>query len=177
MRGASLTMLLGLMILFSGCAAANRETRTMEVTAYCSCGKCCGWERGSWKRLKLDVWNKYISYGQMEGKPYTGRTSSGTRPQEPRPGLFSADSIARPWMIPVRTVFFPWLMFPREGTIAADTRHYPFGTRMHIPGYGWGVVEDRGSAINGPKRIDLFFDSHGQALRWGRKKVKVQIER
>jgi 3D (Asp-Asp-Asp) domain-containing protein len=34
-----------------------------------------------------------------------------------------------------------------KGTIAADTRYYPYGTVMKIPGYGKGVVEDTGSAI------------------------------
>ncbi len=177
MRGALLPILLSMAVLFSGCASTQRETRTMEVTAYCNCGKCCGWERGSWKCLKLDVWNKYISSGSMKGKPYTGRTSSGTKPREPQPGLFSADSIVHPWMIPLRTVFFPWLLLPRKGTIAADTRYYRFGTRMYVRGYGWGVVEDRGSAIKGPNRLDIFFDSHSQALKWGRKKVRVQIEK
>ncbi len=62
------------------------------------------------------------------------------------------------------------------GTIAADTDVYPFGTRMHVPGYGWGTVEDRGGAIKGG-RIDLFFNSHEDALRWGRQTVKVQIVR
>jgi 3D (Asp-Asp-Asp) domain-containing protein len=37
-----------------------------------------------------------------------------------------------------------------------DAEHYPFGTIMDIPGYGRGIVEDRGSAIKGPNRIDLF---------------------
>ena len=46
---------------------------------------------------------------------------------------------------------------------------------MFVPGYGWGVVEDRGGAIKGPDRIDLYFDSHSDALEWGRKRVKVEI--
>ena len=66
---------------------------------------------------------------------------------------------------------------PRDGTIAADTAHYPFGTRMYVPGYGWGVVEDRGSAIKGKNRLDLFFKSHNRALEWGRKRVDVRIEK
>lgn len=66
---------------------------------------------------------------------------------------------------------------PRDGTVAADTKFYRFGTRMYVPGYGWGVVEDRGSAIKGPERIDVYFNSHQEALAWGRKKVNVQIER
>lgn len=62
----------------------------------------------------------------------------------------------------------------RKGTIAADTRKYPFGTIMYIDGYGWGRVEDRGGAIKGEK-IDLFFPSHRQAVKWGRRTVKVKI--
>ena len=42
------------------------------------------------------------------------------------------------------------------GTIAADTRYYPFGTIMFIPDYGWGRVEDIGGAIKG-MHIDLYF--------------------
>ncbi len=64
----------------------------------------------------------------------------------------------------------------RKGTIAADTRHYPFGTRIYVPGYGQGVVHDRGGAIGGPARIDLFFRSHRQALRWGRQTLTVYVE-
>ncbi len=148
----------------------------MEATAYCGCSQCCGWERGSYKYLKLDFWNRYVSDGNQKGRSYTGQTASGTEPQEPEEGLFSMDSIHRPWMIPVRTIFFPWYLLPEEGTIAADTKYYPFGTRMYVPGYGWGIVEDRGGAIKGPNRIDLFFHSHEEALEWGRKKIRVQIE-
>lgn len=149
----------------------------MEVTGYCNCGKCCCWERGSWKYLKLDVWNKYVNKGKNNGKPYTGKTASGTEPHTPHPGLFSFDSVKKPWMIPLRIIFFPWLLLPRDGTIAADTRYYPFGTRMYVPGYGWGVVEDRGSAIKGSRRLDLYYSSHNDALNWGRKKINVRIKR
>jgi len=147
----------------------------VEVTGYCGCGECCGWERGSWKYLKLDVWNRYVSDGPREGETYTGKTASGTKPREPYPGLFSLNSLTHPWMIPVRIILFPWLLLPRDGTIAADTAYYPFGTRMYVPGYGMGTVEDRGSAIKGANRLDLFFESHQKALEWGRRQVKVEI--
>lgn len=62
----------------------------------------------------------------------------------------------------------------RRGTIAADTRIYPFGTIMYIEGYGYGKVEDRGGAIKG-QSIDLFFGSHQKALEWGRQKKKVKV--
>ena len=62
----------------------------------------------------------------------------------------------------------------RHGTIAADTSRYPFGTRMKVPGYGKGTVEDVGSAIKG-EHIDLFFKSHKDAQRWGVRKLKVTV--
>ena len=163
-----------LCLFLTGCAGP--KTRIMEVTAYCGCQKCCSWERGSWKYLKLDVWNRYVSEGKSEGNIYTGMTAAGIEPKEPVPGLFSVDSLINPWMIPVRTIF-PWLWIQEDGTIAADTKYYPFGTRMYIPGWGWGVVADRGSAIKGPERIDLYFESHVDALIWGRRRLQVEIER
>lgn len=158
-----------------GCGPAV-VVRKMEVTAYCGCGQCCQWERGSWKYLKLNFWNKYISSGKNKGRPYSGLTASGTKPHQPRPGLFSADTFCRPWVLPFRLVI-PWLWCARDGTIAADTVYYPFGTRMFVEGYGYGIVEDRGGAIKGPRRIDLFYDSHKRALRWGRRQMEVKVFR
>ncbi len=161
-----------LLLLLSSCA--QHPTRMMEITAYCGCGACCSWERGRWLFLKLDFWNKYVSAGHRQGQTYSGKTAWNRDPVEPRPGLFSGDSLRHPWMIPFRTVF-PWLWIQRDGTIAADTKYYSFGTRIYVPGYGWGVVADRGSAIKGPDRLDLFFESHQEALVWGRKRLQVQI--
>lgn len=62
----------------------------------------------------------------------------------------------------------------RKGTIAADTTKYPFGTIMFIPGYGYGCVEDRGSAI-ADDHIDLFFRRHRDAVEWGRQVKTVRI--
>lgn len=62
----------------------------------------------------------------------------------------------------------------RPGTIAADTRKYPFGTIMYVPGYGYGMVEDRGGAIKGHK-IDLYFRTHQKALEWGRQHKQVKV--
>lgn len=158
--------------MLGGCAK-KPVGKMIETTAYCGCGQCCGWERGSWSKLKLDVWNRYVSQGNQAGHPYSGRTASGTKPSEPQPGLFSMDSAAKPWTIPYRMM--PWAIMADEGTIAADTRYYPFGTRMYVPGYGWGRVEDRGGAIKGSNRIDLYFKSHQEALEWGRKRLRVEI--
>ena len=173
--GFVLTILACSLFLLSSCAK-KPVGRIMEATAYCGCSKCCSWERGSWAYLKLDFWNRYVSAGKGKGRYYTGQTASGTYPNEPEEGFFSMDSLHRPWMIPTRLILFPWYFLPEDGTIAADTRYYPFGTRMYVPGYGWGVVEDRGSAIKGIDRIDLYFNSHSEALEWGRRRVYVTIE-
>ena len=63
-----------------------------------------------------------------------------------RPPLFSKLSLMNYQNLPTRLLFFPWRLLPRHGTIAADTTYYPFGTRMFIPGYGWGEVSFRPTA-------------------------------
>lgn len=62
----------------------------------------------------------------------------------------------------------------RRGVVAVDPVLIPLGTRMYIMGYGEGYACDIGSAIKGNK-IDLAFDNRGQALEWGRRRVRVYI--
>lgn len=60
-------------------------------------------------------------------------------------------------------------------TIAADLSVYPIGTIMYIPDYGYGVVADKGSAINGDE-IDLYYPTVEDVYaKWGKKEVKVYI--
>ncbi|WP_055109002.1 3D domain-containing protein [Paenibacillus ihumii] len=62
-------------------------------------------------------------------------------------------------------------------TIAADLKVFPLGTILYIPGYGYGVVADKGSAIKGNK-IDLYFATTKQVFKeWGKKEVEVQVIR
>lgn len=63
----------------------------------------------------------------------------------------------------------------RHGTIAADPRVYPFGTKLNVPGYGKGVVQDVGGAIKG-RHIDVWFPTHAEALRWGRRYLRVTAD-
>ena len=62
-----------------------------------------------------------------------------------------------------------------KGTIAADPAVYPFGTRIGIPGYGLGIVQDIGGSIKGA-HIDIWFPSHMEALAGGARKLKVKVE-
>lgn len=60
-------------------------------------------------------------------------------------------------------------------TIAADLKQFPIGSILYIPGYGYGIVADIGSAIKG-KKIDLYFDTTQQVYdQWGKKNVDVQM--
>lgn len=59
-------------------------------------------------------------------------------------------------------------------TIAADTSVLPFGTVVVIDGLEF-VVEDRGSAIEG-NRIDIFFETHEEALNWGKQTKMIYIK-
>lgn len=62
----------------------------------------------------------------------------------------------------------------RTGIVAVDPRVIPMGTEMYIPGYGWAVAADTGSAIKGNK-IDLCMEDAGAAWRFGRRMIKVYI--
>jgi len=62
----------------------------------------------------------------------------------------------------------------RHGVIAVDPQVIPLGTRVFIPGYGDAVAEDIGSAIRG-HRIDVAFDSHEEALAFGRRDLEIII--
>lgn len=62
----------------------------------------------------------------------------------------------------------------RYGIVAVDPNVIPMGTRLYVEGYGEAIAADQGNAIKG-NRIDLFFDSHQEALNWGKKTVKVTI--
>lgn len=55
-------------------------------------------------------------------------------------------------------------------TVAADAAVLPMGTEIELDGHTY-TVQDTGGAIKG-NRLDLYFDSHEDALRWGvREKV------
>jgi 3D (Asp-Asp-Asp) domain-containing protein len=60
------------------------------------------------------------------------------------------------------------------GIVAVDPRVIPLGTRLYIPGYGYAIAADTGGAIKG-NRIDLCFNTCSEAIRWGRREVKVYI--
>ena len=57
-------------------------------------------------------------------------------------------------------------------TVAASGK-FAFGTKLNINGHVY-TVEDRGGAINGNK-IDIFVNSHAEALAWGVRYLPVSV--
>ena len=90
----------------------------------------------------------YASTGKRPGDPYYGITASGTQ--------------ARP------------------GVVAVDPSVIPLGTKLYIESmdgtgsYGYASAEDKGGAIKG-NRIDLFYSNRSDAMKFGRRQVKVYI--
>lgn len=64
--------------------------------------------------------------------------------------------------------------------IAVDPNVIPLNSKVYVEGlygawdYGYAIAADTGSAIKDLK-IDLYMDTHEEALQWGRKTVKVYI--
>lgn len=98
---------------------------------------------------------------QVVATGYTaGVESTGKKPGHPQYGItYSGVKVRRDFV----------------STIAADPSVFPIGTLLYIPGYGYGVVADTGSAIKGNK-IDLYFETIGQVYQeWGKRSVEVEL--
>jgi len=91
---------------------------------------------------------------------YAGVESTGKDPSHPSYGItYSGIKVRR----------------DEYSTIAADLRVFPLGTVLYIPGYGYGVVADKGGAIRGNK-IDLYFETKRDVYQqWGKKAVDVYV--
>jgi 3D (Asp-Asp-Asp) domain-containing protein len=63
---------------------------------------------------------------------------------------------------------------PKRGIVAVDPSVIPLGTRMYIPGYGYGVARDTGGAVKG-NIIDVYMNSESECRQWGRRTVTITI--
>jgi 3D (Asp-Asp-Asp) domain-containing protein len=67
----------------------------------------------------------------------------------------------------------------KYGVVAVDPKVIPLGSRVYVEGggyvYGAAIAADTGGAIRGNK-IDLCFNTHAEALAFGRRTVKVRVE-
>ncbi|MGP6149686.1 3D domain-containing protein [Priestia flexa] len=63
---------------------------------------------------------------------------------------------------------------PNLKVISVDPKVIKLGSKVWVEGYGTAIAGDKGSAIRGNK-IDVFIPNQKEALKWGRKTVKVRI--
>ena len=64
--------------------------------------------------------------------------------------------------------------YTQHGTIAVDPRVIPLGSRIYVPGYGWGIAADTGGMIIGNK-IDLWKPTARDCYSWGVRRVKIKV--
>jgi 3D (Asp-Asp-Asp) domain-containing protein len=86
------------------------------------------------------------------------------------PQIYNATSYARPGRGASG-------MGVRSGTIAADPKVLPFGTRVRLDAgqySGEYVVTDSGTAIRG-RKIDVWLPTFREACRFGRRNVKLTV--
>lgn len=71
-------------------------------------------------------------------------------------------------------------VYPKPGYVAVDPREIPYGTKMYIVSadgkyvYGYAIAADTGGFIyNSDTGIDLFFNSKGECVTFGRRDIVV----
>lgn len=60
------------------------------------------------------------------------------------------------------------------GSIAVDPAVIRLGSRIYVPGYGWGRAEDTGSAVRGA-HIDVWMSSCSAAIRHGAPWLRITV--
>ncbi|WP_420488245.1 3D domain-containing protein [Gottfriedia acidiceleris] len=105
-------------------------------------------------------WNNYKKVTVTATGYTAGRESTGKSPKDHSYGITYSG-------VEVKRDLF--------STIAADLNVFPIGTVLFIPGYGYGVVADKGAAVKG-HHLDLYFQTVGDVFEhWGKKKLAVYI--
>jgi 3D (Asp-Asp-Asp) domain-containing protein len=123
-----------LVILACGCCGIRPPKgikpvkRTLTITGYCACGKCCGWHR-TW------LGRPVYSSGPNKGKTkQIGLTASGTRA---RPGTIAADTSRYPFGT---IMYVPGYGYGRVEDRGGDIKgdHIDLFFRAHRQAMRWG---------------------------------------
>ncbi|MDO3412915.1 ubiquitin-like domain-containing protein [Saccharibacillus sp. CPCC 101409] len=128
------------------------------------------------KETKTEKQNEIIAVGTKEPvveKTFTtaaaANTSSGDKGFEYKKVLTGVSATAYSSQEPgIGTRTATGTTVTEGRTIAVDPNVIPLGWWVYIEGYGYRKAEDTGSAIKG-KKIDIYYDSLGAALNFGRK--------
>jgi 3D (Asp-Asp-Asp) domain-containing protein len=105
-------------------------------------------------------WSKYPIQKVVATGYTAGYESTGKNPGHPEFGITYSGVMVK------RDLF---------STVAADLNVFPIGTILFIPGYGYGVVADKGGAIRGNK-VDLYYETIDDVYnQWGKKEIDVYV--
>ncbi len=116
------------------------------------------------------------TFGKFEAESALPASATGKRTAESsvRPLAPATNYVATAYSLRGRTASG---MMVSRGLIAADPRVLPLGSRvrLEVPGYhGEYLVADTGGMIKG-KRIDIWIASSREAMRFGRRTVKLTV--
>lgn len=105
-------------------------------------------------------WSQYPTKKVVATGYTAGVESTGKQPDHPSYGItYSGVKVKR----------------DLYSTVAADLDVFPLGTILFIPGYGYGVVADKGGAIKGNK-LDLYYETVTDVYNnWGKKRLNVYV--
>jgi 3D (Asp-Asp-Asp) domain-containing protein len=118
--------------------------------------------------------NPIESLGKVESEDSTTVAARTGAVAEPKPLVTASPYVATAYSLRGRTASGRMVS---RGVIAADPSILPLGSRVRLdhPGYsGEYLVADTGSAIRG-RRIDIWTPSSGEAMRFGRRTVKLTV--
>ncbi|MFK9090007.1 3D domain-containing protein [Bacillus salipaludis] len=105
-------------------------------------------------------WSKYPKHTVTATGYTAGFESTGKRQGHPEYGITYSG-------VKVKRDLF--------STVAADLNVFPIGTILFIPGYGYGVVADKGGAIKG-NELDLYYQTVEDVYKhWGKRQVDVYV--
>jgi len=123
---------------------------------------------------KLQSQKQDTGQNPTDGKFDSEEISAGRIVEEPKPLVAAAPYVATAYSLRGRTASGRMVS---RGLIAADPSVLPLGSRVRLehPGYsGEYLVADTGGAIRG-RRIDIWTPSTSEAMRFGRRTVKLTI--
>lgn len=129
-------------------------------------------------KVNTGINNAKDETGKLTKVPTIEQLHTGTWAQhksvpEPAESLIAktviADTITAYTHTGNRTATGTW---PRIGTLACNPKQIAYGTKLYIPGYGYGRVEDTGANRHDISKIfiDVFLDSEAECRTWGRKR-------
>ncbi|MED3563245.1 hypothetical protein BIV60_21805 [Bacillus sp. MUM 116] len=150
--------LMALLVTYQSISGVNAQTLLNFVDPFISSSKSAA---GTVPTLEEAVdWSKYPKKTVVATGYTAGFESTGKYQGHPEYGItYSGVKVKR----------------DLYSTIAADLNVFPLGTILFIPGYGYGVVADKGGAINGDE-LDLYFNTVKDVYnQWGKKKLDVYV--